>query len=260
MTIISKSSVKATFETNDKPTQAEFEDLIDTAIPDWQISITTLVQSGNTGILEVQSSTQATTRAIGVLGVQLLAVATTASAQGHIGLVPSALGLEIFEAATTASIQGHIGGGSVGIQLLTAETTASATNIVGGSIAASAATKTEMEAASTSAKYASPQNLINHPAIPKIVLRFNGSAQASIRSSFGVSAVSRLGAGQYRVDFTVAFSNTSYVMSGSLGGANPGVNDVLVMTSAAAITVSSCVVDAPVGDRPNVSVIIWGDQ
>jgi len=103
VTIVSPASIKSTFTTGSKPNQANFEDLIDTTAPDWQIAITTLVQSGGTGILEIEASASATTRSVGVVGAQMLQAATTASVISFFGF--GSMGSEILTAASTASAQ-----------------------------------------------------------------------------------------------------------------------------------------------------------
>ena len=85
MAIVVKSSIKSNFETGDKPTQADFVELIDESIPNWFEDWKVQVDAGTVGVIEVISTASATTRAIGVVGAQLLTVGTTASAQGALG-------------------------------------------------------------------------------------------------------------------------------------------------------------------------------
>ena len=79
MTLRTKSSVKANFETNDKPTQAEFADWIDSTV--------FIPTTGGTGIVEVEGTVSATMRALGAFGVHMIGAATTASAQTARGLL-----------------------------------------------------------------------------------------------------------------------------------------------------------------------------
>ena len=80
MAIIVKTSIKSNFETGDKPTQTDFEELIDQSIPNWFEDQNIQVDGGTAGVYEVQSTASATARPVGAVGAQLLSVGTTASA------------------------------------------------------------------------------------------------------------------------------------------------------------------------------------
>lgn len=264
MAIETVASIKANFQTGDRPTQADFVNLIDTAIPEWQVAITSaVVNGGRTGVLEIEASASATTRATGAVGIQLLATGTTAAAQQALG--GGTAGRTIFEAITTASVQTGIGGGAVGIQILGAPTTAAVNDILGGLVTVSAATPAEVSAAAdVSADYVTPGTMVHHPAVPKVIVTFNGSAQASIMSSFGVSAVTRTNPGDYTITFKNAFANANYSMSGTVRS-NSGIETTSFLAMGSATpTVSACQVQTAQGgggsgDRPRIMVQIWGD-
>lgn len=46
-------------------------------------------------------------------------------------------------------------------------------------------------------------------------LRFNGSGQATIQSSFNVSSISRWGSGRYQVNFANSLPDANYVLTGT---------------------------------------------
>jgi hypothetical protein len=130
MGVTSKTVIASYFETGDAPTESQFQDFVDSAafIP----------TAGATGLLEIESTTSGTTRAIGAFGVAFIKAAATASAQGHLG--GKTVGIQVFGAGTTASAQGHLAlghvasanTGAVGLQLLADTTTAQAQGTLGG--------------------------------------------------------------------------------------------------------------------------------
>jgi hypothetical protein len=85
MAAASKTSCKQHFETGDVPTQAQFGELIDsyTDFNDALLAIATAAQAGLTGVVIIESSTDATTASIGAMGKLLISVGTTASAVQH---------------------------------------------------------------------------------------------------------------------------------------------------------------------------------
>lgn len=224
MTIVTPASVKSYFVTGAKPTQAQFVDFIDTAIPDWQAALTTRVQAGGTGLVQIEASASATTRAIGAVGVHIIGAGTTASAQGHIG--GGTVGRIVFEAITTASAQQHIGGGAVGRLIFEAATTASATSLLDVS-SVSAATQAAMEAASVTDVYVSPGRTHFHPGVAKAWAKWN--AAGTLAGSRNVSSITDNGVGDWTVNFTTAFSSTNYVAIPAIeppttGSHNTGIN------------------------------------
>lgn len=168
MAVKPKPTIKATFETGDRPTQAEFADFIDSYVPiatdgavgfmevistassverpaETLVAIATAVQGGKTGVIEVLATADVTALPAGVVGRELLSAIVTASAQGHLG--GGAVGIEVFEAITTASAQGHLDIVSV----------VTATETAFGIV--EIATQAEMEAATAIDRVATPANL-----------------------------------------------------------------------------------------------------
>lgn len=93
MGIKTKSVLASYFETNDKPTQAQFADLIDTVV--------VIPVTGGTGVVEIEATASATMRSVGAVGVQVLGAATTVAAQNALG--GTTVGKALFEAATAAA-------------------------------------------------------------------------------------------------------------------------------------------------------------
>jgi P2-related tail formation protein len=111
MTAVTKASAKAYFNTGDKPTQAEFEDLID-SYQDASTVLTTLstVLATAGGLVRV-SAGEITTVSAGTAGLQVLAAVTTAAAQQALG--GSTLGRVVYEIASTAALQSQVFTGMV---------------------------------------------------------------------------------------------------------------------------------------------------
>jgi hypothetical protein len=86
MAAATKTSVKQHFETGDQPTQAQFSELIDSYLDfqDTLQAIATAAQGGQTGVVIIDSTTDATTAAIGAFGKILITVGATASAIQHL--------------------------------------------------------------------------------------------------------------------------------------------------------------------------------
>ena len=126
MVQVTKAAARAYFETGDRPTQAQFADVVDSAA--W----------GNgtaTGVVEIESTNSSTILARGSFGRVILAAAATASALGHLGITSvGAVGNELIGAIATASALNQLGitsVGAVGNQLLSTIATASALNQLG---------------------------------------------------------------------------------------------------------------------------------
>lgn len=151
MSIISKASVKAHFETGDRPTQDEFSDLIDTAVRDSMVAIASAAEGGKTGVIEIKGSTEVSALPVDAFGRQFLSLAATASAHNALGITSvqsiflasestassqSLLGISTHQATfllseSTASSQSLLGGGTQGIAIFEAVSTASAQDALG---------------------------------------------------------------------------------------------------------------------------------
>lgn len=182
MTILSAATVKTFFEQGDKPTQSNFEDLIDTAVRPSLVAIATAAEADKVGVIAILGSTEATAYSHGTVGRQLLSSITTASASNHLGIATGgAIGSLLLAAIVTASAQGHLGGGAVGIALLESTGTASAQNKLG----AGTVGKMLIEAITT----ASAANALNVGAgSTSYIIQVTGRTYVAIESTaFGAS-------------------------------------------------------------------------
>ena len=87
----------------------------------------------------------------------------------------------------------------------------------------------------------------------KAWVRFNGTA-ATINASYNVSSITRIGTGNYQVNFTNAFADTNYacLVTGTYGACT-NFNTVAPTTSAAQVT-TFATTTASNQDTPYVSV------
>jgi flagellar hook-associated protein FlgK len=261
MPIVSKTTVKSYFETGDKPTQAEFEDFIDTSIRDPLVAIASGAEGGKVGIVEILGTAESTSLAVGTFGRSFIqaSAATTARALLSAGTVGDVL----FLAETTASAQGHLGAGAVGIEVLEAITTASAQ----GHLALTVATQAEMETATADDRTVSPGRQHNHPGHPKVWVNFNGTGTVAIRSDYNVTSITDNGTGDYTVNFTTAFADSNYatIGMGQRNASNDGGGHTVVKQggtySTTAVQVATVVHDVFANeDAPIVNVACFGDQ
>lgn len=109
MSIVSKADVKAYFETGDRPTQSQFEDLIDTAVRTTPIAIASAAEGGKTGLYEILADGDVTARSLGAFGRELITATATASAKNALGIATTALTDALLEQETTASAQAVLG-------------------------------------------------------------------------------------------------------------------------------------------------------
>ena len=129
MAIESIASVKAHFETGDRPTQVEFENLIDTLGRATPLAIASAAEGGKAGLYEILGDGDVTARALGSFGRDFIVTSTAASARTLLGF--SSVASIFIEQETTASAQTALGITSLGQQLITATATASAVSALG---------------------------------------------------------------------------------------------------------------------------------
>ena len=214
MAIESIASVKGHFESGDRPTQAEFEDLIDTLGRVTPLAIASAAEGGKTGVYEILGNGDVTARSTGSLGLQILSVASTASAHNALGI--SSVQALFLSAETTASSRNLLGAGTVGDLVFQSETTASALSEIGIVTANSSAaglvvfaTRAEVSA-QTSGKAVDGATLAGHPGIARAWANFD--AAGSVRASFNVSAVSDDSTAEKTVTWIKPFADTNYVV------------------------------------------------
>lgn len=93
MTAQPKTTIKSYFQTGDRPTQAEFGDLIDS------------YQDANSNLTTLASAS------VGAVGLAVLSATTTAAAQNSLG--GGTVGKQLFQAATTAAATALINAGDM---------------------------------------------------------------------------------------------------------------------------------------------------
>ena len=104
MTIESKIQLKSYFETGDRPTQAQFANLIDSSLRDANILIANMIDvSGQTGIVDFTTTTNVTCRSAGVLGLQLLAANTTAQVVSKV-VTTADVGTAVFNSVNSPTL------------------------------------------------------------------------------------------------------------------------------------------------------------
>ena len=219
MTAITKTSVKAHFETGDRPTQAQFIDLVD-SYQNFSSALGAVASAAVTGvgIVEMLSpqSAQISTP-LGVVGRAVVSAATTATLTNLMNI--GAVGATLVSAATTAAAQQRLGGGTVGRTLFETATTAAAQNIIGTTVTAGAGTFGVLRIEATAAVSAvafgndsaiTPANFRTHPgAIKARVCVTVAGGTPSIQSSEGVLSLSDNGTGNFNVNFSFPFSHNT---------------------------------------------------
>lgn len=214
----SKTSVAAHFVAYNFPSAADFGNLIDsyTDASDALEAVATAARTGSKGLVYVSGASAVTLYSATPTGLRIANAATTAAAIQMLGA--GAVGSAVFFSSTTAAAQGQLGGGTVGRQVFSAVTTADLASIVPP---VSAATQAQMEEASASSVYISPERFRNHPLSPKAFCLFNTSAAngtLGLKSSYNIDHVSAEAAGRYKIVFQNAMSNAFYCVLSNFSG------------------------------------------
>jgi hypothetical protein len=257
-----KTSVAARFANHAYVSAADFSTLIDSYQDAHSVllAISTAAQAGSKGLVYVSGSATVTFQSAAAQGLRLLNTATTAAAQQQMG--GGTVGRLVFEAITTASSQQQLGGGTVGRTIFETATTAAAQAIVGGG--ASAATQAAMEAGAATDVFATPANVVFHPAMPKAWINFSGVTTASVRSSYNITSVARNGTGDYSIVFTVPFSNALYCYTGhsdeGLAGNNAPRNINQVGVSAGGLRILMTDATPTANDCELIQMAFYGDR
>lgn len=96
-------------------------------------------------------------------------------------------------------------------------------------------------------------------------VNFNGTGTVAIRDSFNVSSTTDNGTGDYTVNFTNAFSNANYALTGTSGGQSNTTNGaVYQFDQGTAKTTSACRVaiiatSGSLVDTPQIAIAFFGD-
>lgn len=130
----------------------------------------------------------------------------------------------------------------------------------------SSANQTEMEAASSTAVYASPGNINWHPGVAKAWVKWNGTGTPAVTSSYNMdSSITDHGTGMWTLSITTDFSSANWVPVGmrrNESATNAGflsVSDVSAQV-AGSIRVDGVNYDGTYQDTSNNYLVCFGDQ
>ena len=99
----------------------------------------------------------------------------------------------------------------------------------------------------------------------KAWVNFNGTGTVAIRNNYNVSTVTDNGTGDYTINFTNAFANANYAVTGSSGGQGNTTNGaVYQFDQSTAKTTSACRVaiiatSGSLVDTPQIAIAFFGD-
>ena len=131
MSFLTKASLATRFQTGDKPTQSDFQDLIDTVVA---------IPSGASfpAFISVESTVANSARPVGAVGAQIVAATATSQLTNMLDIPASVahttFGRALVSAANTAAAQSILGitsAGSFGATLIGTGTTAAAQSLLG---------------------------------------------------------------------------------------------------------------------------------
>lgn len=271
MAIKSVASVKSHFESGDRPTQGEFEDLIDTAIRATPTAIASAAEGGKTGIYQVLADADVTARSVGTYGLQVLATEATASALNALGI--SSVQAIFLAAESTASSRSLLGASGLGEILITVGSTASALSALGIVTASQAtpglieiASQAEMEAR-TSGRAVDPSVMHYHHGMPKAIARItdvsaNPQTVTVLYSAVGGVSAARNATGEYTIGWGQSLTNTNVLLqiesrTSAVGQTMSVMLGTLGATSVGALC--EVVTDGAQQDCAAYSVFIFGD-
>lgn len=210
---------------------------------------------------------------------QILFTQTT-SAVNYINVTNAATGSgpEIAAAGSDANIDLNLsakGSGTVvinGISYPTADGTANDVMITDGSAnlsfvdintlvdAPTAASQAEMEAATSTSVYATPNNVKHHPGVAKgwVIFQTDGT----ILASYNVSSISNVATGSWTVNWDTAFSSTSYPVIGMVLESTSNLRCIQITSQAASSVAVDCFNPSGTLVNPDTAVYIaaFGDQ
>lgn len=126
-----------------------------------------------------------------------------------------------------------------------------------------AASQADMEAASSNTAYATPGRLKNHPGVAKAWFNYNLSTQTVV-ASFGITSITRTGAGLFTVTFSTAFADANYIAVGFCRWNTGAGSAVMSAVSGGTKTTTQIALEAAGGagliDATEVTAAFFGDQ
>lgn len=137
-----------------------------------------------------------------------------------------------------------------------------------GTVTVTAAAQSDMETASSTTTAVTPSVFKYHPGINKAWVQFTVTGGTiTINASYNVTSVTRNGAGDYTVNFTVSFSSANYGFSVTAGQGSAGTGAFIVNAPAGANPTTSAfrfttflITLLGLGDANFVSANFYGDQ
>jgi len=257
VSVQNKTTIKSYFETGDRPTEAQFADLIDSYV-DTSAGVLTApvitggtitsanINGGNISNVIVSGSTIALTNL-----AQQPANTFFANSSSGVG-TPAAVALAVNQLAGR-------GAGNIAAMTIGSGITVSANNTIKVGTTVSAATQAAQEAAVATNVYVSPGRQQYHPSAAKAWINLNGTGTPTARASYNILSITDVASGQYTLNFINAFSSAGYAMTGSHNDGAGNSNSFIVNNLTVSAANFSTTANAAFVDSTIVNVSIFGD-
>lgn len=223
MAVVSAAVLKSYFETGDRPDQSQFIDLID-SLPN--VANLTGVVSGGQGGTGIANTGKTITLGgnlafSGAFDTTLTVTSATSLFLPQNGTVATTSGAETLTNKTIDAAQNTITG--VVQSVATSGLATGGPITTTGTVNVSAATQTDMEAASSLTTAVTPGRVQYHPGVAKAFVSYViAGGTPTVQSSYNVASLGDNGAGDTTINMTVGCSNTNYavVTNGGVGSAS----------------------------------------
>jgi hypothetical protein len=129
------------------------------------------------------------------------------------------------------------------------------------------AAQSAVESETNEDTYVPPDLLKYHPGIPKVLIKFDGTAATGsadltgVDYSYGVASLVDNGVGDYTINFTDNFADTDYVVSFGMGDISTWTTSLQTFIKTRAvgsITINTDYGGGSFQDCDDVNVVIWG--
>ena len=117
--------------------------------------------------------------------------------------------------ATAADVPARLASSGVNGDVLTVDTTTATGLKWAASSSVSAATQSELEAASSTTVYTSPGRQQFHPSSAKFWVYFTGTGTPTIQASYNMTSITDNGTGYYTINIGTDFSSGNYALVGN---------------------------------------------